>query len=57
MYTGPIEAEKIYNEFIKDNKFLEFPIHGGKGYTTKQIMSEGGKFIIKIQNSFHDREK
>ena len=48
VYIGPINADKIYNDFIIDNKFLGFPIHGGKGYTTKQIMAEGGKFIISI---------
>ena len=41
VYEGPIEAEKIFNEFISDQKYLDFKVQGGKGYTTCRLIQEG----------------
>jgi len=38
VYDGPIIAEEIYTKFIKGKGYQKFPLHGGKGYTTKRIL-------------------
>lgn len=48
VYKGEIDAEKIFKTFIKGKKFLDFPHHGGKGYTTKRVLNEGRDNINKI---------
>jgi hypothetical protein len=34
IYEGPIDANKINDDFIADEKYLNFAVHGGKGHST-----------------------
>ena len=45
IYNGPIDAQKIYDDFLKEEKYLEFEIHGGKGHSSAKIIENGLKFI------------
>ena len=47
IYSGKIDAEHIIKTFISNEQYREFPIHGGKGYTTKRIINDGRAYIEK----------
>jgi hypothetical protein len=55
IWDGPIEWVRIYNEFIKGDKYKSFPIFGGKGYTTERILDDGKEYVAKIFKQ-RDRE-
>jgi len=48
IWNGPIEWVRIYNEFIKDDKYKKFEVFGGKGYTTERIIKDGKEYVGAI---------
>lgn len=48
----PIKAEKIFNDFLQDGNFKKFPVHGGKGKTTKDVIRSGHDYVAKKQEEY-----
>ena len=37
VFEGEIDAQKIYDQFVAEDKYLDFPVLGGKGHSTQMI--------------------
>ena len=46
-WTGPIDAEKIINNFATGKKYMEYPKHGGErgDYRLRNLVMDGGFYI------------
>uniref|UniRef100_A0A7S3N1I5 Uncharacterized protein n=1 Tax=Strombidium inclinatum TaxID=197538 RepID=A0A7S3N1I5_9SPIT len=55
-YEGAINAEAIYNDFLQEDKFKQFPVHGGKDYTTSRVIADGKALINQIMEK-NNKEK
>lgn len=41
VYTGRINATEIYENFVKAKRYMEYPVHGGKSFTTRRVINDG----------------
>lgn len=48
----PIEADKIFNDFLQNENFKKFPVHGGKGKTTKDVIRSGHDYVAGKQEEY-----
>lgn len=48
----PIKAEAIFNDFLSNAGYKKFPVHGGKGKTTKDLIRGGHEYVAKKQREF-----
>ena len=49
IYSGPLNADDIYNTFVKDKKYIGFKYHGKeKGdYTFRRMMDDGRDYVMR----------
>jgi len=47
VYNGPIIADHIIDDFLKDDQYLKAEVHGGPGYTTTRIINDGKNFVAQ----------